>query len=417
MGFMKGWRALLLTATVSIAAVASAGAADRPFVWAGAPLPTASAPESERLARAKDLIADEQWVRAVAELRAAAADPKETSPDEVLYWLAHSLNQSGDSAAALETIQRLEQRHPASLWVKPARSLRLDIAVHLRRDDVLWWMAVAPRAPGPDAPTPPAWPRRPGRSAAPPPPPVPPPPAPAAPVAAAPPAPPLPPPPPSFWLPENFRPDTDLRIQALGSLIADHPARVIPFLREIALDKTDDGEARRAVFVLAQSGQAEAEATVVHVAKVAAPPVRLAAVRELGRFGGPDAARELLQVYTTGDAAVKQQVVMTLGERSDRGALVRIVQSESDEVLRHGAIVALGQAGGREQLRALYARADRGGKASIILGLFNARADEDLIAIAAEERDPALREAAIKRLRLMGTPRAKAWLLKAGAIR
>ena len=52
--------------------------------------------ESKRLERAKDLIADEQWARAIDELKAAVADPKEPNKDEALYWLAHSQNQSRD---------------------------------------------------------------------------------------------------------------------------------------------------------------------------------------------------------------------------------------------------------------------------------------------------------------------------------
>ncbi len=143
-----------------------------------------AAPDSDRLGRAKDYIADEQWVRAIAELRAAAADPKEAAKDEALYWLAHSLNQGGDAAAAIATIRRLEREYPRSLWVKPAGSLRLDIAVHMQRNDVLWWTAVPPPPPPPPPaapavagapapplhPTPPEAPRRRSRLAPPPPP-------------------------------------------------------------------------------------------------------------------------------------------------------------------------------------------------------------------------------------------------------
>lgn len=64
---------------------------------AAANLAIAMEPESQRLARAKDFIAEEQWSRAIEELRAAAADAKETARDEVLFWLAHSLNQAGDA--------------------------------------------------------------------------------------------------------------------------------------------------------------------------------------------------------------------------------------------------------------------------------------------------------------------------------
>ena len=77
----------------------------------------------------------EQWVRAVDELKAAAADPKETNKDEALFWLAHSQNQAHDSAAAVETIRRLERDFPSSPWVKPAQSLRIEIAHRLQRND------------------------------------------------------------------------------------------------------------------------------------------------------------------------------------------------------------------------------------------------------------------------------------------
>nr|MBA3640778.1 hypothetical protein [Acidobacteriota bacterium] len=103
-----------------------------PAVYAGEP------GDSQRLERAKDLIADEQWERAIEQLKAAAADAKERNKDEALFWLAHSQHQARDLAAALQTISELEQRHLTSRWVKPARSLRIEIAQKLRRDDVLW---------------------------------------------------------------------------------------------------------------------------------------------------------------------------------------------------------------------------------------------------------------------------------------
>ncbi len=112
-------------------------------------------PDSKRLARAKDLIADEQWSLAVDVLAEAARDPKEPNKDEVLFWLAHSENQVRDTAAALETIGRLEREFHASRWVKPAQSLRIEIAQRLRRSDVLWYTATLP-PPAPAPPAPPA---------------------------------------------------------------------------------------------------------------------------------------------------------------------------------------------------------------------------------------------------------------------
>jgi HEAT repeat protein len=214
----------------------------------------------------------------------------------------------------------------------------------------------------------------------------------------------------AVWIPEGWDPDTNLRIQALGSLIQTDAARVIPILKEIALESPDANEARRAVFVLAQSGRPEALLTVLEVAKKGSEMVQIAAVRELGRFGDPRAADELMQVYSLGNPRVKHQVVNSLGERSATMALLRIAETEKDRRLQETAIIRLGQAGAREQLLRFYSRAASDLKRPIIVGLFNARAEDELIRIATQEKDPVLREEAMTRLRLLGTQKARAFL-------
>jgi hypothetical protein len=386
----------------------------------------ARAVESKRMEHAKDLIADEQWVRAIDELKAAVADPKETNKDEALFWLAHSLNQAHDASGAVETIRRLEREYPSSRWVKPARSLRIEIAQRLQRSDVLWYNATPPPPTPATMPTPTAMPTpmaMPFPAAAPPtavaptaplapvpaststprPPVAPksvPPPAPAAPL------------PPAMWVPEGFFPDMDLRIQALARLMRTDAVKVIPILKSIALEGTDAGEGRRAVLVLAQSDRPDARATVFDVAKTGPERVRLVAVRELGRLGGPTVVEELLQVYATATERVKFQVVTALAERDAAPALMKIAQSETDKRVRDVAIVTLGEAGGRQQLAMMYAKAAADAKRPIIVGLFNAQAEDELIQIAEREKDPAVREEALAQLRLLGTPKAKAYLAK-----
>lgn len=376
--------------------------------------PETPGPESRRMARAKDLIADEQWARAIEELRAAVADPNERNKDEALFWLAHSQNQENDFAAAVESIRRLEREHAPSRWVKPARSLLIELAQKLRRDDVLWWHAVPP----PPPPRPlvkgaPTMPRAPTARRFPVPKPdeTPTPPTAVTPAGVPPPAPPVPSTPPVAWVTETWSPDTDERILALGSLIHTNENRVIDMLRHIALEENPVA-ARRAVFVLAQSRKPQAQSAIVDVARRGPEPVRVAAVRELGRFGGPEVSEALVQVYYTAKAPVKRQVVNSLGERAETSALLRIAQSEGDQSLRASAIVTLGRAGGREQLFLLYAKADRESKRPIIIGLFTARGEEELIRIADTEKDEELRAQVLSRLRLLGTPKARAYLAK-----
>src|SRR5215467_15350836 len=122
--------------TILLAAALSVGVAS-----------AAPVPDSKRLAQAKDYIADEQWTRAIAELKAAADDPHEKNRDEALFWLLHSEHQSGDDASALQTIGRLEREFPTSRWVSLAHSVRVEIAQRMRRDDVLWRIAQPPTPP------------------------------------------------------------------------------------------------------------------------------------------------------------------------------------------------------------------------------------------------------------------------------
>jgi hypothetical protein len=354
--------------------------------------------DSPRLARAKDLISEDRWTAAIPELRAAVADPKEQNKDEALFWLAHSQNQAGELAEAVDSIRTLQADYPKSRWKEPAGSLMIELAQKLGRRDVLWRTAAPPKPPAP-----PERMRAPRAPQTAPPAAMPaPPPSPAAPAA--------PPTPPATWFAESYAFDADLRVQALGRLIPTDAPKVIPILRTIALEADNPGAARRAVFILAQSRNPEAQSTVVDVAKVGPEMVRVAAVRELARFGGPNVGQDLLEVYSRGNAPVKQQVVFSLGERSDASALLRIVQTENNDELRDAAIVTLGRAGGREQLRVLFSRAPRDTRQAVIRGLFLARDEDGLIRIAGQEKDAALKAEIISKLRLLGTPKAKEYL-------
>ena len=380
--------------------------------------------ESQRLQRAKDLIADESWARAIVELRAAIADAKETGKDEALFWLAQSLFETSDAASALDAIRRLEREYPRSVWVRPAGSLRIEIAQRLGRKDVLWWMAAPPPPPPAPAAVPPMAPAPPppGVRGTKPPRPAPPGvhPLPPVPPGVAPPAvPPAPPaPPPRGWFPDHYDPDVEHRIQALGGLILTDPegsAKVMPLLRDIAFESTSPAQARRALFALGLSKRPEARLMVIDVAKSGPDHAKLAAVRVLGTLQGAEVSDALLDVYSTAGAPVKFQVVTSLGDRAATAPLMRIVQSEADPHVQENAIVTLGRVpGGREHLRGLYDRAKVEMKRPIINSLFAARDEQGLIRIAERERQTVLRRHVLERLQLLGTPGAILYLEKVG---
>ena len=361
--------------------------------------------ESARMARAKDLISDDQWAAAIPVLRAAAADPKEPNKDEALFWLAHSQNQAGDLADAVESIRALQSGYPKSRWSGPAGSLMIELAQKLGRRDVLWRTAVPPPPPRAARAAGPRRPRaargvlvrlrrshcrrrlasaRDGRS-----------PHPAAPPASRP-----PPPPPMTWFAESYAPGADLRVQALGRLIKTDAQKVIPILRNIAFEATNLGAARGAVFVLAQSRNPQAQSIVVDVAKSGAG---------IGARRGDSRARPLRRARRRARAARglldRQRAGEAAGRHLARRARRRIVAVPDRPVRERRPRCAtppsstLGRAGGREQQRVLFPRASPETRRAIVRSLFLARDDDSLIRLAEQEKDPTVRAEMLSRLR------------------
>jgi len=215
-----------------------------------------------------------------------------------------------------------------------------------------------------------------------------------------------------FFLPMPYPADTDLRIEALNGLIEGHPDRVIPLLRDIALDGNNPDEGRRAILVLARSQRPEARTTVYDVARRGAEPVRIAAIREMGRFEGAAVTTELMQVYSIATTPrVKRQVVSSLGERADSVSLLRIAKDESDAAVRDTAIVTLGRLpDARPQLRMLYGVVRPESRGAVLAALLSSKDEDELIRIARTEKEPMLRERARLQLRLLGTPKALKFL-------
>jgi HEAT repeat protein len=443
----------LFTTVMVLAMASGAWATTTPPAVSDSATPAESNPDSKRMERAKDYFAEEQWARAIAEFQAVVADPKEANRDEALFWLAQSEHETGDQSAAIQTIARLERQFPKSPWVRFARSLRVEIAQRLNRADVLWAVAmppVPPPAPAPRPgmtptmapPVPPAAPAPPARTAVTPRPPAMPPPAPGAPPAAlvpmagaVPPTPPAAPVPAAtsrplarpgffmtpmpalapggeFFIPTPYASDTDLRIEALSGLMVAYSDRAIPLLRDIAFDANNPDDGRRAILVLARSQRPEARTAVVDVAHRGAEPVRIAAIREMGRFEGASVTDELMRVYSTATTPrVKRQIVSSLGDRSANVPLLRIATDESDVFVRNTAIMTLGRlSDARPQLRTLYGVVRPESRTAVLSALFSSKDEDELIRIARTEKEPLLRATARMQLRMLGTPKALKFL-------
>jgi HEAT repeat protein len=206
--------------------------------------------------------------------------------------------------------------------------------------------------------------------------------------------------------------DQVVRIEALASLIDAHSDRVIPLLKDIALDKNSPDEARRAIVILAHSSRPEAHSIVLEVARAGSEPVQLAAIREMGRLQDANVSNALLQVYAASPTPrIRRQVVTSLGERADNMTLYRIAKTEQDAGVRNAAIMTLGRiAPARDQLRTLYGLSPMESRETIINALFTAKDDDELIRIASSEKNPMFRQRARQQLRLLATPKAVKFL-------
>jgi hypothetical protein len=158
--------------------------------------------------------------------------------------------------------------------------------------------------------------------------------------------------------------------------------------------------------------RADARSTIADVAKRGPVPVRIAAIRELGRVNTPTVSAELMQVYATApdNPRIKREVVSSLGAHADTVALLRIAKTEADTFVRNTAIVTLGKAGAREQLAMLYVQAPAESRSAVLTALLAAKDEDQLIKIAETEKDAALRQQALRQLRMLGTPKALQYL-------
>jgi HEAT repeat protein len=261
--------------------------------------------------------------------------------DAALYWQAYSLYKGGQPDAALRTCATLKTTYPQSRWQRERRALELEI-----------------------------------RQA-------------------------------SGQTPQVEAEDSDeLKLMALSGLMNADPARAMPLIKQILQSDSSSAKVRdRALFVLAQSGSAEARQVLVGLARSDAnPDLQVRAIQSLGLFGGRDSRQSLVEIYTTSqNMQARKAVLNALMLAGDRAGLADIARKEASPELRREAINQLGVSGGREELWQMYQQEkDADAKRAIINALFVGGGREQLSQLATKEADPEIRRDAIEKLGLTG---------------
>lgn len=97
-----------------------------------------SDPATQALREGRAAIASKDWARAVDKFNEIIKlYPQSENVDASLYWLAFALKKQKQPQVAYDTLERLIRDYPRSSWVTDARSLRMEIALTLRKDDLI----------------------------------------------------------------------------------------------------------------------------------------------------------------------------------------------------------------------------------------------------------------------------------------
>jgi HEAT repeat protein len=198
--------------------------------------------------------------------------------------------------------------------------------------------------------------------------------------------------------------DEELKMLAIQGLMSSDPERTLPLLEKVINGSGSPKEKSKALFVLAQSGSAQAREILGRIARGQTnPDLQRKAVEYLGLFGGSEARKTLAEVYaSSSDTSVKHAILRSYMIGSDHERLFAAAKSEKDESLRREAIRQLGLVHGTSELEQLYqAESSTDLRREILQAFFLAGDSGRLVKAAQGEKDADLRRAAIRNLGLI----------------
>ncbi len=198
--------------------------------------------------------------------------------------------------------------------------------------------------------------------------------------------------------------DEELKMLAIQGLMSSDPERTLPLLEKVINGSGSPKEKSKALFVLAQSGSAQAREILGRIARGQTnPDLQRKAVEYLGLFGGSEARKTLAEVYaSSSDASVKHAILRSYMIGGDHERLFAAAKSEKDESLRREAIRQLGLVHGTGELEQLYqAESSTDLRREILQAFFLAGDSGRLVKAAQGEKDADLRRAAIRTLGLI----------------
>lgn len=257
--------------------------------------------------------------------------------DGALYWKAYTLNKLGRRDDAQAAINQLRTSFPTSHWLEDAKALELEVKQASGK----------PVSPETEA-------------------------------------------------------DDDLKLMALNGIAQSDPARAFPLLEKLIKGPASPKLKKNAIYVLAINPAPQAQQLLEQIARGNSnPDLQMTAIEYMLRNKQtPNRPQALFEIYnTTGDPAVKRQIISALRSNGDTDHLMQIYKSEKDQDLRRAAISGLGEQPGNAELWTLYQNETTPeGKMLILSAMTRNTNTEKLAQVARTDSDPKVRARAIEML-------------------
>lgn len=305
--------------------------------------------EREAYDRGMKALDASQWDAAIGAFEEVVKAGGATAPG-ALYWKAYAENRQGRGAEALATLAELGRAFPDSRWLRDARALELEIRGTAGQP-------VAPEA-----------------------------------VA-----------------------DEELKLLAINSLMNSDPERAVPLLEKFLQRPQSTRLQERTLFVLTQTRSERARQLVADIARGRRnPELQMKAVQYLGVHGSQANRQLLSDIYGSAtDIEVRRRVLRSFMVAGERARLLAVAREEKVPELRAEAVKQLGVMGAQDELWQLYqSESSAEVKRAILQGMFVGGGAERLLELARTEKDPDLRGRAIRNLGLIGSSRTGAALLE-----
>ncbi len=300
--------------------------------------------------RATRALDDERWSDAVDGFK-KVVEHGGPNTDRALYWLAYAQFKSGRGSEALTTTAELRRRFPSSAWIDDAKSLEIEIRQSA------------------------------GQKVS----------------------------------PEDIH-DDELKLIAVTSLLNADPDRAVTLLEKMLKAPGGSDTKSRALFVLGQMQSPRAQKLLEDAARGAyGAALQEEAIRAIATVGGGARNKPLLiDIYQKShDDDVKEAILQAFMIMGDREHLLQVASGDSNADMRSNAARLLGTMHATAELERLYATEKSAEvKEDIIQGFFIAGDATKLEALARQEPNADLREAAIRGLGTMGAKRTGELLMQ-----